>query len=520
MSELSNEAIIKELIRELINKYIENAYPWGLLTKPLTPIAMSVLALIYALTISMLTIGTIQVLALVIYGVRSIKYLKQIRNRAYGSTIPKRSLPRVTVLIPVKNESMDTIIMQLRNLANLEYPRELLEVLFISDDTKEYAEALAGIVRRYSMNVGLNAKLIHRPYHVGYKGGALNYGLRYAGGDVVLIMDVDTVLSRDYLIKAIGLLLDGYDAVTATWKGYSMVDTVFSRISNFMYNVYNEFFIRGRFLSGGFPAISGNNLVIWKHVLNKIGGFCECTGEDLDLSIRLRYLGYRVGLINEDVHCEVPHDYQSFKLQFSRWLFNGIWNLKHNINLVLRSKYMSKWEKIDAILWMLQFPSTSFAALSVIVSMIMGIMGVLIPPLSLSILEVTFILSIMALFIVIIMIGKNTGYKLRDTLTYNARVALVILLLSFPMLINTVESLISDEYQWVVTPKGPVNRLGISLRYMFSELIAMLLILAITILSIVYKQFILFIYSVTVLVLMIYGIRLIILSHRGIRYRR
>ncbi|WP_069807413.1 glycosyltransferase [Vulcanisaeta thermophila] len=517
MSAVNNEVLIKELIRELINRYIENSYPWGILTRPLTPMAMVILTVTYVLTLSMLILSTLQVITLTIYGVRSLRVLKGGRT-GLRNVLISRSLPRVSVLVPIKGESVETIIMQLRNLSRLDYPRELMEIIFVSDDSEDYARTISRIIGDYAMKLGLNARLIHRPNHTGFKGAALNYGLRYAGGDVIMIIDVDTMLPRNYLRESVGMLMRGYDAVTATWKGYSIDDSAFSRITSFMYNVYNEFFIRGRFLMGGFPAISGNNIVIWKHILNELGGFCECTGEDLDLSIRLRSLGYRIGLINDDVYCEVPHDYQSFKLQFSRWLFNGVWNLKHNIKFVIRSKAMGVWEKIDAVLWMLQFPSMSFAALSVIMTMVMSAIGVLIPPLPLTILETAFIISTIAFFIIMLRISNHVGYGIRDTIMYSVRTALVMLVMSFPMLINTMESLVSDEYQWVVTPKGPMRRLNYGVRYILSELVVLSLVVMLTIVSIVYRNILLLIYSTVILILMIHGIRLII-PNRRVKYR-
>ncbi|WP_054855008.1 glycosyltransferase family 2 protein [Vulcanisaeta sp. JCM 16161] len=120
--------------------------------------------------------------------------------------------------------------------------------------------------------------------------------------------------------------------------------------------------------------------MIWRRVLESINGFCECTGEDLDLSIRLRSKGYRIGLIDADVYSEVPNTYLAFKKQFSRWLFNSIWNMKHNLRLLLMSNDVSMWEKVDGVLWMLQFPSMSFAALSILATVILSVIGVLIPP--------------------------------------------------------------------------------------------------------------------------------------------
>ncbi len=509
---LDNYIEIKELTRQVIQQYIMNQYPWGIMTRPLTPIAMAILSVTYAITIVMLILSLVQITVLVRYGVASLRYLSS-GNGANGPRIignSSHSLPFVSILIPIKNEDVLTVERSLRVIASLNYPRDLFEVLLISDDPEHYVSSLTKIITPMANRLGINVRVIHRAISKGYKGGALNYGIKYARGSVIAVFDVDTVMPSDYLLKAVNALLNGHDAVTAVWKGYYVSDGTISRLLKFMYDVYNEVFIRGRFLSGGFPAITGNNLVIWRRVLESLGGFCECTGEDLDLTIRLRSRGYRVGLIDSDVYSEVPHTYLAFKRQFSRWLFNGVWNMRHNLRLLLSSGDASVWERIDGILWMLQFPSMSFAALSIFITAVLAVIGVLIPPMPILLLETLNAIATVPLVIVLWMISRRVGYSTWDFLMGAAKSALLMVLMSFPMLIYSVESLIASEWEWVTTPKGYPTHGHSFLRDLIHELLITLMLVAVMIALILNRQLLMMFYVASILIILLYGFRLAI----------
>ena len=505
--------LIKELTKQVIQQYIMNQYPWGILTRPLTPVALTILSITYVVTITMLVLSLMQIMVLVRYGIASLTYMRTHGNRVNPQGIINRlvtDLPFVSILIPIKNEDFLTIERSLKTLASLNYPKELFEVLFISDDPEYYVNSLTKIIMPIANRLGMNVKVIRRPINRGYKGGALNYGIRYARGDVIAVFDVDTIMPSDYLLKAVNALLNGYDAVTAVWKGYYTTNSAISRLLKFMYDVYNEVFIRGRFLSGGFPAITGNNLVIWRRVLSSVNGFCECTGEDLDLSIRLRSRGYRIGLIDSDVYSEVPSTYLAFKKQFSRWLFNSIWNMKHNLKSLLTSGEATVWEKVDGVLWMLQFPSMSFAALSILITIIFSIIGVLIPPIPVMLLELLNAITVIPLAIVLWLISNNVGYKTWDFLVNIARSALLAALMSFPMLIYSIESLITDEWEWIPTPKGVLIHRYSFLRSLIHELSIIFMLVAVMVVLVLNDQLLTMFYIVSILIILLYGFRLAI----------
>ena len=115
------------------------------------------------------------------------------RNRGHAPKPPPPpdAWPRVTVQLPVYNERY-VVERLIRAVADLDYPKERLEIQVLddsTDDTTDIAEGCVAALRRDG----------HRIIHVrrgtreGFKAGALAEGLRTAEGEFVAIFDADFV---------------------------------------------------------------------------------------------------------------------------------------------------------------------------------------------------------------------------------------------------------------------------------------------------------------------------------------
>ncbi|WP_243666537.1 glycosyltransferase [Vulcanisaeta sp. JCM 16159] len=169
---------LKELLlKQIIQQYIMNQYPWGIITRPLTPMALVILSIAYAVTVAMLMLSMMQIAMLIKYGIVNLMYMRahgnRVNERGKVNTVPAHKLPFVSILIPIKNENIMTIERSLQTIASLNYPRELFEVLYISDDPEYYVNSLTKIIIPMSRRLGINVKVIRRTVNKGYKGGAL-----------------------------------------------------------------------------------------------------------------------------------------------------------------------------------------------------------------------------------------------------------------------------------------------------------------------------------------------------------
>ena len=98
---------------------------------------------------------------------------------------PKKALevmPRVTVQLPIFNE-MYVVERLIDSVCRIEYPRELFEVQVLDDSTDETCAIATAVVARWQA-AGIDISYVRRPNRVGYKAGALEYGLQRAKGRI------------------------------------------------------------------------------------------------------------------------------------------------------------------------------------------------------------------------------------------------------------------------------------------------------------------------------------------------
>ena len=99
--------------------------------------------------------------------------------------------PNVSLVIPVHNEEK-IIGDKIQNTLSLDYPKEKLEIIVVSDGSTDRTEE---IVRRYEEE---GVKFFKQPARKG-KAGALNRGLQEAKNDVVVFSDASIFFEEDAL---------------------------------------------------------------------------------------------------------------------------------------------------------------------------------------------------------------------------------------------------------------------------------------------------------------------------------
>jgi len=111
--------------------------------------------------------------------------------------------PSVAILVPVHNEEK-VISAKLKNLAEITYPRDKLEVILIDDASTD--ETLAR-VQEFSEKCPFTLRVLKQNTRSG-KAGALNKGLAVVSKEIVVVSDADAVLPPDVLYNALPYLSD------------------------------------------------------------------------------------------------------------------------------------------------------------------------------------------------------------------------------------------------------------------------------------------------------------------------
>jgi len=287
--------------------------------------------------------------------------------------------PPITIIAPAHNEEK-SIRVAVRNLLDLDYPQ--LEVIVVNDGSEDRTldemrvefrlrpvravyvpEAKSAPVRGlYRSEVNASLLVIDKE-PAGSKADAVNAGLNAATSPYVCIVDADSVLERDALLRimvpimadpkrvvAVGgiiRVLNGSEIaggqlkhVRLPRKGIEVIQVI----------EYLRAFLIGREAWGQgnmLTIISGAFGVFRTDLVRAVGGYRSDTiGEDFDLVARLhrhlleKRVDYRI-LFVPDPMCwtEVPSDLQSLGRQRARWqkgLLDVLWP---NRDMLFRPRY-------------------------------------------------------------------------------------------------------------------------------------------------------------------------------------
>lgn len=108
--------------------------------------------------------------------------------------------PSVSVIIPVYNEEK-VIGEKIRNTLSLDYPRDKLEILVVSDASTDRTGQIALSFEKEGV------RYFHQPTRKG-KAGALNRGLREARHEIVVFSDASILLEHDALRRLVAGFAD------------------------------------------------------------------------------------------------------------------------------------------------------------------------------------------------------------------------------------------------------------------------------------------------------------------------
>jgi cellulose synthase/poly-beta-1,6-N-acetylglucosamine synthase-like glycosyltransferase len=115
-------------------------------------------------------------------------------------------LPMVTVQLPIYNE-LHVVERLVRSVAELDYPKDKLQIQVLDDSTDETREICQVEVAKL-VAAGFNAQLIHRVDRTGFKAGALEHGMPDAIGEYIFILDADFVPPKNVLHDMIHYFTD------------------------------------------------------------------------------------------------------------------------------------------------------------------------------------------------------------------------------------------------------------------------------------------------------------------------
>lgn len=271
--------------------------------------------------------------------------------------------PRISVIAPAYNEEL-SIAQSIRSLLSLQYPD--LEVIVVNDGSKDRTMAIlqdefalfpvereidralhnTRVRERYASPDYDNLLVIDKEN--GRKADAINAGISYSSGELICVIDSDSVIDPEGLLRAVQPFIEGDGTVIAVGgsiriaNGCTIEDGHVVRVGTgrdwlplFQTLEYFRAFLAGRVASARLSMlllISGAFGLFRRDVLLEAGGYQhDSLGEDLELLVRLQRIAWEEGRAHTvaylpEICCwtEAPASIEGVRNQRTRWQQGGL----------------------------------------------------------------------------------------------------------------------------------------------------------------------------------------------------
>ena len=227
--------------------------------------------------------------------------------------------PKVTVIIPANNEE-EVITRSIRSVLNSNYKK--LELIIVNNRSRDKTYNLARkFVKKGRVRL-FNETRLGKSY-------ALNRGIKYAKGDIVVVIDADTQVTENTISEIVKPFKNKkIGAVSGNINVGNHINflTWFQKIE---YVVGLNIDRRALSLFGMSMVVPGAIGAWRKSAILKLGGFRRDTiTEDAELTIKLQLDGYKVAYAPDaQAYTEAPSDLSGFVKQRYRWTYGMLQTL-------------------------------------------------------------------------------------------------------------------------------------------------------------------------------------------------
>ena len=324
--------------------------------------------------------------------------------------------PGVSVLVPAFNEQA-VIVESVRSLLALRYPSHEVVVVNDGSDDETLSVLREGfelapvrkVVRDAIPTKAIRGTYVSRNHpnllvvdkENGGRSDALNVAINAARHPYVCVIDADSLLEEDALLKVAKPILDDPDLLAATGGTIRIANGCTidhgrvvevrlpkSRFATVQVLEYFRAFLVARVGWSRLNAlgiISGAFGLFHRSLLETVGGYwTETVGEDFELTLRLhRYLRergepYKIAFISDPVcWTEVPTEFSTLGRQRRRWQ-RGLWEaLRRHARLIGRPRYGVLGLVAMPYFVLFEFLSPMFALLGLVVTVLWWLVGAL-----------------------------------------------------------------------------------------------------------------------------------------------
>lgn len=269
--------------------------------------------------------------------------------------VPVRSeWPAVAVVLAVRNEPVDVVVMTLRSALDSVYPTEQLRVVVVDNSSVDgdNIERLEHAVSHACREV--QTRFVHRDGTAGFKPRNLDIAMEYVDAQYSLFLDADSTLAPNSLAVAVDKMENDSDIGFVQMQTESM-----NASSSFFASAAAPFISLMRagvdLLSqgGGFLFFYGHNAVWRTSAVRECGPWEQYSGdqimigEDRTLSIAAHVKGIHGATIQERAGEWVPMSVGEYRTTYQRWSKAFLQSFVRDLPGLLRSRNATVRVKID-----------------------------------------------------------------------------------------------------------------------------------------------------------------------------
>lgn len=265
-------------------------------------------------------------------------YFKNKDKKPIGKTVLDDK-PMVTVQLPVYNE-LYVVERLIDAVCALDYPKDRLEIQVLDDSTDETVDVVAGIVAA-RREEGFDIVQIRRENRVGFKAGALRYGMDFAKGEFLAIFDADFVPRPGFLNETLRhFTSERIGMVQTRWEHLNNEFSLLTRAQGIALDGHFVIEQQVRNKSGFFINFNGTAGVWRRSCIEDAGNWeADTLTEDLDLSYRAQLRGWRFVYLNDVTSpAELPSEINALKSQQFRWTKGAIETARKILPRVWKAK--------------------------------------------------------------------------------------------------------------------------------------------------------------------------------------
>ncbi len=323
-----------------------------------------------------------------------LRYAQLERHRKYDESYK----PLVSILVPAFNEEK-VISRTLETLVNLKYENK--EIIVIDDGSTDKTFAISSWYRQFGV------KVVRKPN--GGKARALNYGLLFAKGELIVTVDADGMLPRNAVDEIVKLMSDkNVYAVSGNVKALNC-NSVLTRCQQLEYITAINTLRNSLDLFGAVIVVPGAFGAFRREAIENTGYYdIDTVTEDFDLTLKVqKAYGSVAASTTAIAYTEVPATMKSLYRQRMRWIEGTYQTIAKHKDAFLNQGY-GVLQKIIYPLLLLSFivPFATFSAL--IASVILALNGGL-----LTLLMMLGLFFMIQIFVVLMALSlDNSSYSL------------------------------------------------------------------------------------------------------------